>query len=300
MSKGKRGDELETWMLGLKDLAASRGHVARLAYADRVAGDALVLALDDGERDDLVELHATRRPRGRAHLAVMATTAAGAARAHDWLTRAHAEIPRFANARRKFAHRFVRLIDQLARSFAERAVGGPTEALDRLRAILGEAVASTGVGFHVELAGGDAEHHTRERYPTLHGAAVLVDGRWRTLPYDPRPRGWAPRAAAYAALLAARPGLDPARAGIVVDPEDAGVIDAGAAAAVGAGAVIGAAVVASEVQAVTERKRSSWVDCVDPCDVLDVCDLGSSLADLGNCVPDCNFDLDCGSLDCSW
>ena len=114
------------------------------------------------------------------------------------------------------------------------------------------------------------------------------------------PRGWAPRAAAYAALLAARPGLDPARAGIVVDQEDAGVIEAGAAAAVGAGAVIGAAVVASEVQAVTERKRSNWVDCIDPCDVLDVCDLGSSLADLGNCIPDCSFDLDCGSLGCSW
>ena len=99
---------------------------------------------------------ATRRPRGRAHLAVMATTAAGAERARDWLTRAHAEIPRVANARRKFAHRFVRLIDQLARSFAERAASGPTEALDRLRAILGEAVASTGVGFHVELAGEQA------------------------------------------------------------------------------------------------------------------------------------------------
>ena len=78
MSEGRRSDQLETWMLGLKDLAASRGYAARLAYADRVAGDALVLTLDEGERDQLVELLATRRPRGRAHLAVMATTTTGA------------------------------------------------------------------------------------------------------------------------------------------------------------------------------------------------------------------------------
>ncbi len=300
MSKGKRDDQLEPWMLGVKDLAASRGYSARLAYADRVAGDALVLTLDEGERDGLLELLATRRPRGRAHLAVMATTVTGASLAHDRLTRAHAEVSRLANARRKFVHRYVRLVEQLASTWAERAAGAPTEALATLQAVLPEAVAATGVGFHVDLAGGDDEHHTREKYPTVHGAAVLLDGRWHVLPYDPRRGGFAPRPAAHAALLRARPGLEPDKAGIVVDPEVAGLTEPGAAL-VAASVIVGGGLVGTEVQAKAKAKESStWADCVDPCDVVDVCNLGSSLSDLGNCVPDCNFDFDCGSLDCSW
>ena len=290
-----RNDQLEPWMLGVKDLAASRGFTARLAYADRVAGDALVLTLDEGARDGVLELLATRRPRGRAHLAVIATTVTGATLAHERLSRAHAEVSRMANARRKFVHRYVRLVEQLATTWAARAATAPAEALTRLQAVLPEAVAATGVGFHVDLAGGDAEHHTKETYPTVHGAAVLLDGRWHVLPYDPRRGGFAPRPAAHAALVRARPGLDPARAGIVVDPEVAGDIEPGAALAVGALAV--GALVATEVQAKAKAK-AAWADCVDPCDALDVCDLGSSLSGLGNCVPDC--DLDIGSLDCSW
>lgn len=294
MSDAKRTDQLEAWMLGLKDLAAARGYTARLMYADRVAGDALVLTLDEKERDQVVELLATRRPRGRAHLAVMATTAAGAALARERLSKAHDEIPRLANARRKFVHRFVRLVEQLASTWVERDQKAP---LAQLQGVLPEAVPSYGVGHHVDLAGGDAEHHTKEKYPSLRGAAVLVDGRWHILPYDPRTGGYKPRPAAYAALMNARPGLDPAKAGIVVDSEVAGVTEPGALIAAG----VGGALVANEVHAVaTGKKSSSWTDCIDPCDVLDVCDLGSSLADLGNCVPDCNFDLDCGSLDCSW
>ena len=283
-------------MLGLKDLAASRGYRVRLAYADRVAGDALVLTLDEGERDQLVELMATRRPRGRAHLAVIATTAAGAKLAHERLTRAHAETSRMANARRKFIHRFVRLIDQLAATWGERHTAAPHPAVERLRAVLPEAVAATGVGFHVEIAGGDDEAHTREKYPTLHGAAVLLDGRWHVLPYDPRAKMFAPRPAAHAALLGWRPGLDAAKAGLAVDTEVAGLTEPSAALVVGAAA---AAVMAAEVHA-SKKQSSSWTDCVDPCSGLDVCDLGSALGDLGNCVPDCNFDFDCGGLDCSW
>ena len=282
-------------MLGLKDLAASRGYRVRLAYADRVAGDALVLTLDEGERDQLVELMATRRPRGRAHLAVIATTAAGAKLAHERLTKAHAETSRVANARRKFIHRFVRLIDQLAATWSEREAGAPSEALVRLWGVLPEAVAATGVGFHVEIAGGDDAAHTREKYPTLHGAAVLIDGRWHVLPYDPRAKTFAPRPAAHAALLGSRPGLDAARAGIAVDAEVAGVTEPGAAVIAGTAA---AALLAAEVE--PSKKRSSWTDCLDPCSGADVCDLGSALGDLGNCVPDCNFDFDCGGLDCSW
>ena len=297
MSAGKQVDQLESWMLGLKDLAASRGYATRLAYADRVAGDALVLTLDEKERDQVVELLATRRPRGRAHLAVMATTATGAALVRDRLSRAHAEISRLANARRKFVHRFVRLVEELATTWAERAKDHPEAPLTRLQSVLPEAIAATGVGHHVELAGGDDLHRTKEKYPTLRGAAVLVDGRWHILPYDARRGGYAPRPAAHAALLDARPGLEPSKAGIAVEPEVAGLTEPGALVIAG----LAGAAAASEVHAAaTGKKASSWTDCVDPCSVADVCDLGASLGDLGNCVPDCDLDFDCGSLDCSW
>lgn len=280
-------------MLGVKELADGRGYTTHLAYADRVAGDALELALDDRERDGLIELLATRRPRGRAQLAVLATTATAIEVARDRLARAHVEISRLANARRKFVHRYVRLIEELSTSWAERTAGAPAEALARLQAVLPDAVAAVGIGHHVDLA---AEHdqRTKEKYPTVHAAAVLIDGAWRCLPYDARRGGWAPRPSLYAALLRARPGLEPAKAGIVVDDEIASAIDPTAVLVAGAGA----ALVADQVA--QKRKDSWWVDCVDPCDLLDVCDLASFVGDLGNCVPDCNFDFDCGAIDCSW
>ena len=205
---------------------------------------------------------------------------------------------RMANARRKFIHRFVRLVDQLATSWSERAATGPTAALERLRAVLPEAVAATGVGFHVDLAGGDDDHRTRAKYPTLHGAAVILDGRWHVLPYDPRRQAYCPRPAAHGALLKARPGLELGAAGVVIDAEVAGATEPDPL--VTAGVAVGAAVAATEIEAATRRKASAWTDCVDPCSAVDVCDLGAALGDLGNCVPDCNFDFDCGAVDCSW
>lgn len=280
-------------MLGVKELAEARGFTAHLAYADRMAGDALELALDDRERDGLVELLATRRPRGRAQLAVIATTATAIAVARDRLARAHVEISRLANARRKFVHRYVRLIDELATSWAERAAAAPTEALATLQGVLPDAVPALGIGHHVELAADD-DQRTKHKYPTVHAAAVLVDGAWRCLPYDPRRKGWAPRPALFTALVRSRPGLEPARAGIVVDDEVASAIEPGAALAAG----VGAAIVADQVA--QRRKDAWWADCVDPCDLLDLCDVASFVGDLGNCVPDCNFDFDCGAIDCSW
>jgi hypothetical protein len=290
----KRPDQLEPWTVWLRDALTARGKPSRLIYDDKVAGDVLLLSIDAGERDRLVELVVARRPRGRAHLAVMATDLDGVTAAHDAVGRMHAEVSRLANAKRKFVHRIERMLGELLSSWSERAaqLGGPLEvALTRLRAVAPEAWPMVGVGFHTEVAGAD-DHHTKEAYPSVFGAAVMLDGRWRGLAWDPARSRWVARAATFGALRRVRPDLDVEQGWI--SPAEAAM----GAAVVGAAAVAATAGVEHEVttSAKTSDSWCHWTDAIDPCDIAD-CTIG--LADIGNCVPDCGH-FDCGGLDCSW
>ncbi len=280
-------------MVWLRDMLSARGKPARLAYDDKLAGDVLLLALDSGERDKLVEITVTRRPKGRAHLTVMATTGEGVASAHEAMQKLHTEVSRLANAKRKFIHRIDRLIERLAATWSERAVepGGPrAAALEKLRAAMPEAVPMTGIGFHVDLAGAE-DHHTREAYPSVYGAAVMLDGRWRGLAWDHEGQRWRVRAATMNAIKKSRAGVDLDGAGI-------GLAEAAVVGAVAAAAALAAADINQDVQKNSKNEGSAcdWADMFDPCDILD-CTL--SFGDLGNCVPDCGS-LDCGGLDCSF
>jgi hypothetical protein len=276
-------------MVWLRGALSARGKPARLAYDDKLAGDVLVLALDSGDRDELVEITAARRQRGRAHLTVMASTRAGAASAHEAMSRLHPEVSRLATAKRKFSHRIDRLIERLAAEWSERATVPSVEALEQLRAGFPEAVSMTGVGFHVDLAGA-GDHHTRDVYPSAYGAAVMLDGRWRGLAWDPEARRWRVRAGTMSAIRRSRGGVDVEGAGVSL--AEAAVVGAAAAAA---------ALAAADINQEVERSKKNegsceWGDMFDPCDILD-CSL--SLGDIGNCVPDCGS-FDCGGLDCSF
>lgn len=285
-----------TW---LRDQLAARGKSARLAFDDKLAGDVLVLSLDDEVQDHLVELTVTHRRRGHAHLTALATTLAGATSARNAVASLHVEISRMSNAKRKFVHRIERLLAQVVTTWDQRQAGGAPArdaALEELSATFPEAVAMNGVGFHVELAGVE-DHHTREAYPAVYGAAVLMERRWRGLAWDPHRQRWLMRAVTANALHRTHPDLDFAQSKLAL-------IDA---AAIGGVAVATAAMVtamagAEEPQA-RASKASSWCDlgsAFDPCELLSCL---PDLADLGDCVPDCDsFDLgalDCGGLDCS-
>lgn len=288
----KRPDQLEPWTVWLRDALAARGRPARLAYDDKIAGDVLVLAIDAGERDRLVEITITRRPKGRAHLAALATTLEGATAAHEAMSRMHNEISRLANAKRKFVHRIERLLDQLVRGWADRAAErdpGREGAMEGLRAGFPEAVPMHGVGFHVDVAGTD-DHHTRDAYPSIHGAAVLLDTRWRGLPWDPAAARWMMQPGTMTAARRARPTAN-------IDGLGIGLV--GAAAMGAAAAAITSGIVpdiSTDVQTKSKDRSCEWTDAFDPCELID-CSL--SLADLGNCVPDCDV-IDCGAIDCSF
>jgi hypothetical protein len=295
---GKRQDHLEQWTIWLRDALSARGKKARVAYDDKLGGDVLVLAIDAAEKDKLVEVTITRRPKGRAHLTVMATTLEGATAARDAIGRMHAEVSRLANAKRKFIHRIERMLAELVSSWNARAAQGVAVrdgALATLLVQLPEAEPMIGVGFHTDLAGAD-DHHTKETYPSVYGAAVELEGRWRGLAWDVEHKRWTTRAGTMTALLKAHPGLDLDKSGITL--LDASLVAVGAA---GAAAVLAAS--SANINAEVEKKAkndSSWCDlsdALDPCDLLD-CSL--SAADFGNCVPDCELGgIDCGGLDCS-
>jgi hypothetical protein len=289
----KRQDQLEQWAVWLRNALTARGKKTQLAYDDRVGGDVLVLALDAGERDQLVEVTITRRPKGRAHLVAMSTTLEGVVAARDAIGRMHNEISRLANAKRKFVHRIERMLGELATSWSAREQQGVAErsgALATLIAQLPEAVPMVGVGFHTDVAGAE-DHHTKETYPSVFGAAVVLDARWRGLAWDPDKKRWVIRSGTLAALKKARPQLDLEKGGITLFE-----------AAIAGAAVVGVAAIAADINQEVEnnKKSESGWDCgdvLDPCDILD-CSL--SAADFGNCVPDCDLGgLDCGGLDCS-
>lgn len=286
---GKRQDQLEQWTVWLRDALSARGKKARVAYDDKLAGDVLLLAIDASERDQLVEVTITRRPKGRAHLVAMATTLEGATAARDAIARMHNEISRLANAKRKFVHRIERMLGELVTSWRTREAQRATSPLS-----LPQAAPMIGVGFHTDVAGAE-DHHTKEVYPSVYGAAVELEGRWRGLPWDPEKQRWVIRPGTMTALLKAHPNLDLEQSGISL--VDGTMVVAGAAGAVAAAAMI--ADINSEVSA-KKKSDGSWCDlsdALDPCDLLD----GSlSFSDLGNCVPDCDLGgLDCGGLDCS-
>ncbi|MCW5807070.1 MAG: hypothetical protein KIT31_32235 [Deltaproteobacteria bacterium] len=300
---GKKPDELVRWCVWVRDALAQRGCAARLTYDDKVDGDVLLLAVSPSRRDDLVEITIARRKKGRAHLAVTATTAGGVTAVHEALANLHAEVPRLANAKRKFVHRIERLVGELARSWDARRVGALArssayhDALARLREVVPEAVPMRGVGFRAGLAGdGDHHHHTREVYPTLCGAAVPVDVSWRGLAWDAQHGRWLARSGTLTALLRSRSGQDLERAGISL-----GDVAIAGAVVVGAGAVAASLFGGNELDDEVEgrgRGNSSCGDVFDPCDLIDC---AFDLSDLGNCIPDCGS-FDCGGfdgLDCS-
>jgi hypothetical protein len=245
-----------------------------------------------------VEVTITRRPKGRAHLTVMATTVEGATAARDAIGRMHAEISRLANAKRKFIHRIERMLAELVSSWSAREMQGVTVrdgALATLLTHVPQAEPMTGVGFHTDLAGAD-DHHTKETYPSVYGAAVELEGRWRGLAWDAEQKRWTTRAGTMTALLKAHPQLDLDRSGITL--LDASMVVVGAA---GAAAVLAAS--SANINAEVEKKAksdSSWCDLSDALDPCDIVDCSLSAADFGNCVPDCDLGgLDCGGLDCS-
>lgn len=290
---GKRQDHLEQWTVWLRDALSARGKNARVAYDDKVGGDVLVLAVEATEREKLVEVTVARRSKGRAHLTVMATSPEGVASAREAFDRMHDEISRLANAKRKFVHRLERMLAELERSWSARAAQAPAEreaALGWLDGAFPQATPMFGVGFHTDVVGAD-DHHTREVYPSVFGVAVELDGRWRGLAWDPDRKRWVIRNGTLTALKKARPQLDLEQSGITL--LDAVVVGA---------AVVGAAAIAADINEEVQRKKQGDSGCdlgdvLDPCDILD-CSL--SLADLGNCVPDCDLGgLDCGGLDCS-
>lgn len=285
----------------LRDALSARGKKARVAYDDKLAGDVLVLSIDAVDQVQLVEVTIARRPKGRAHLSVAATTLEGATAARDAIGRMHAEISRLANAKRKFVHRIERMLGELVGSWAARANQRPAgfdEALATLLAHVPQAEPTTGVGFHTDVAGAE-DHHTKEVYPSVYGVAVQLEGRWRGIAWDPDKRRWVVRAGTMTALLKAHPELDLDTSGItLLDASLVAVAAGGAAAMLAASAAAGADINADVVG--TKKSRESWCDLsdmLDPCDILD-CTLSG--ADLGNCVPDCDLGgLDCGGLDCS-
>lgn len=277
----RRGENLESWLIGLRDALAAGGSPARLYYDDRVGGDVLVLAVGGDDATRLVALTTTRRVHGQAHLTVLAADRSAAASLAAQLDAAHRDVPRLQNARRKFVHRFARMVRELDASWDARLASAPPghrEALAALQASSPAARPLCGLGFHTDLAGAE-DHHTREKYPTLWGAALPTAAGLRAVPWDEHARVWSMSASTNAALgnpAVAMPAAVIAGAGVV----------AGVAAA---GFVIDPPV------AQPSRKGSSSCDpsCGDACDPSWAIDLAS----LGDCVPDCGS-LDC-NLDCS-
>lgn len=281
----RRGESLESWLLWLRDELSARGVAAQLRYEDRLAGDVIVRAVGASAAATLVELTTTRRLRGQAYLAVLATTGASVAALAPHVDAAHARVPRLANVQRKFVHRFARMLDELARSWATR-VAAPAaardQALAQLRATAPEAQPMCGLGFHTDLAGAD-DRHTRAPYPTLVGAAIAVGSSWRALPWDPARATWAVSAGAGAALGAAHAPAALAAAGVTV----------AAAAALPAAWIVGSELVDEPPAADAPARRACDLGSCDvgPCDLAD-------LASLGDLIPDCDV-VDCGSLDCA-
>ncbi len=203
---------------------------------------------------------------------MLATTRAAAASVAALLEASHRGVSRVHNAKRKFVHRLARMTRELDLSWGERVAATPvghSEALIALRATTPGARPLCGVGFHTDLAGAE-DHHTREKYPSLWGAALPTASGMRAIPWDEHARVWTMSASTQAAL--GRPAANVPVAVIA-----------------GAGVVAGAATAEFLVAPPSPAGTSKSI-CSDVCD-------SPNLFSLGDCVPDCS--IDCGDLDCS-
>lgn len=276
----RRGENLESWLIWLRDALVSGGAPATLYYDDRIGGDVLVLIVGADDPERLVAFTTTRRVHGQAHLTVLAATRTAAATLAAQLEATHRDVPRVHNAKRKFVHRFARMTRELDTSWDERNAATPIghrEALIGLRATTPGARPLCGIGFHTDLAGAE-DHHTREKYPSLWGVALPTSSGWRAVPWDEHARVWTMSASTNAALGRPAPNVP-------------------VAAIAGAGVVAGAAATAFLIEPPSgdaQRKSGCNASCGDICDPSWAIDL----ANLGDCVPDCSS-FDCGSLDCS-
>ena len=272
----RRGENLESWLIGLRDDLAASGERVSLYYDDRVGGDVLVLLVGGDPLDPLVAFTTTRRVHGQAHLTMLATTRTAAAAVAALLDVSHRGVSRVHNAKRKFVHRLARMAHELDLSWDDRIAATPvghSEALTALRAAAPGARPLCGVGFHTDLAGAE-DHHTREKYPSLWGAALPTAPGMRAIPWDEHARVWTMSASTQAALGRPAPTVP-------------------VAMIAGAGVVAGASATEFLVAppGVSTTSKSS---CTPQCS--DVCD-SPNLFSLGDCVPDCS--LDCGDFDCS-
>lgn len=293
-SAENREHRLERWLHAIKSAAVERGIPASLRYDDE-RHDKMALSLLPSP--GLLELLVHRTRRG-AVLILCAESEAAVARVHEELGKLHTSVSRLYNARRKFTHRFTRMLSHLNATYAARASDFPTDKLAMLRTLCPEAAAMVGIEglFHERhheeeeiLLGRDAAPEVKRRearrYPTRYAARIGQP--------DQGP-------GARSALFSAADGCFRVPRELV-DP----------ALAVGVGAAAAAAVLLSGPQAKQNPPRSdsgglgSWFDCdlldvgCDGIDLLSDCNLGDVG---GRDLPDCgSCDLpDCGGMDCSF
>lgn len=294
-SAEKKAHRIERWLHAMKSAAVERGIPASLRYDDdRHDKMALSLLPSSG----LLELLVHRTKRG-AVLILCAESEAAVARIHEELGKLHTSVSRLYNARRKFTHRFTRMLSHLNATYAARATGFPRDKLAKLRTLCPEAAPMVGIEglFHERHheedeillsrdAAPDVKRREARRYPTRYAARI-----------GQAEKGQAARSALFSAgdgcFRVPHELVDPALA-----------VGAGAAAAAAA-AVILPGLQARQNQPPSDSGSESSFDCdlidigCDSIDLLSDCNLG----DVGGCdLPDCgSCDLpDCGGLDCSF
>lgn len=239
--------------------------------------------------------------KGAARCSLCAEGEGAVAHVHAELGTLHAGVSRLYNARRKFTHRFTRMLAHLHATYAARATDFPADRLARLRTLCPEAAAMVGIEglFH--------ERHHEEAETLLFPDAAPDVLRRETRRYPTR---YAARIGQADPGQAARAALFSAGDGCFRVPRD--LLDP--ALAVGAGAAAAAAVmILPGLPGMHARQDPPPGDVggdgSSACDMLGVgcdgigilpdCDLG----DVGGCdLPDCgSCDLpDCGGLDCNF
>lgn len=295
-SAEKKAHRLERWLHAMKGAAAERGIPASLRYDDdRHDKMALSLLPSSG----LLELLVHRTKRG-AVLILCADGEGAVARVHEELGELHTSVSRLYNARRKFTHRFTRMLSHLNATYAARATDFPADKLARLKTLCPEATAMVGIEglFH-------ERHHEEEEILLRRDAAPDVKRR-EARRYPTR---YAARIGQADKGQAARSALFSAGDGCFRVPSEhadqALAAGASAAAAAAAAAVILPNLPARQDQPPGDAGSASSFDCdllsigCDSIDLFSDCNLG----DVGGCdLPDCgSCDLpDCGGLDCSF
>ncbi len=185
---GSNQDELEVWLERMCARMRSDGLGVEAVFDDRMLGALIaVLVTVDGA---LCEIDIVRSRRRHAHVAVFAESEAAARRLASALDDAHRAVSRFANAERKLVHRIERVAAQLAHGWQARIGGYPHDGLARLQTSIRDARPMLGVGYHVDIAGDDADK-SRHRYDPFCGASVPVGPRRRALIWHPQRQAFA-------------------------------------------------------------------------------------------------------------